>query len=74
MSGCLLVQRSSHRWRWVRQRPGSVFKKLNGESETNSLHLSQMKQKKGCKALSRNLVGNISGENHLETSCFQMWP
>lgn len=67
MSVCLLVQKSSHK-------PGSVFKKLNGESESNSLKLSQMKQKKGCKALSRNLAGNISRENHLETRCFQMWP
>lgn len=42
------------------------YKEQNGESESSSLEFSQMTQKEGCKTLSRNLMGNLSGENHLE--------
>lgn len=49
-------------------------KKLNGESEGSSLKLSRTKQKTGCNTLSRNSMGNLAGENHLEADCFQMWP
>lgn len=48
-----------------RLRPGSVHKKLDGKPVSNSLKFCKMK-KTECKAPSKSLVGNLSGENHIQ--------